>query len=356
MRRLRPVVAIVLFLAVPLPAASADQTPPAAGCAGSDLPVRLSPEGPGGGAPGEHVYVELCLPGRPVSTVQVLVHGMTYDHRYWDFPDPRGGTSRYSYVAAALRAGYATLALDRIGSGRSSHPFSRFVDIDSNAFVVHQAIQALRRGDIPAAGGTRPTFSSVVLVGHSYGSFTTWFESSRYHDVDAVILTGVTHRPNMPRGPIVVFSDLHSAVSDPAFAGNGWDPGYLTSKPGTRYELFYAPATADPAVVALDEATKQTVSSAEIDTFPRILGAPLDIRAPVLLVNGDRDGLFCGAAPIATDCSSPETLMAAERPYLGERLPSLDAVIVPGGGHDLNQMGNAAVLFDAAMRWTDRHL
>jgi hypothetical protein len=309
---------IVLFLvaaAAPIGAGAraGAATPARAGCAGSFLPVGLRPETTAAGR--EQVYVELCVPAVPVATVQVLVHGMTYDH-----------------------------------------PFSRTVDIDSNAFVVHQVIQALRRGAIPGPAGDRPVFSRVALVAHSYGSWTAWFEATRYHDEDGVILTGVTHRPNFPWSAVVVFPNLHPAVTDPAFADRGWDPGYLTSRPGSRYDLFYAPADADPAVVALDEATKQTVTSAEIDTFPRILRTPLDIRAPTLLVNGDRDGLFCGRPPVSTDCSTPEALIAAERPYLGSRVPSLEAIIVPGGGHDLNLMRNSAVLFSGALAWTDRHI
>ena len=37
-------------------------------------------------------------------------------------------------------------------------------------------------------------------------------------------------------------ANLYPAVDDPKFAGSGRDPGYLTSKPGTRESLFYAAA------------------------------------------------------------------------------------------------------------------
>lgn len=37
--------------------------------------------------------------------MQLLVHGATYNHLYWDFPH---GPGYYSYVDAATAAGYAT--------------------------------------------------------------------------------------------------------------------------------------------------------------------------------------------------------------------------------------------------------
>src|ERR1700761_7316660 len=62
----------------------------------------------------------LCADGSPRGrAVQVLIPGLTYGASYWNFPlDP----GRYSYVRAATAAGFATLALDRLGTGPSSHP------------------------------------------------------------------------------------------------------------------------------------------------------------------------------------------------------------------------------------------
>ncbi|MGH3929526.1 MAG: hypothetical protein ACRDTF_06065 [Pseudonocardiaceae bacterium] len=37
-------------------------------------------------------------------------------------------------------------------------------------------------------------FEKVVAVGNSIGTLVTWLEASRYRDVDAVILTGGTHK------------------------------------------------------------------------------------------------------------------------------------------------------------------
>ena len=99
--------------------------------------------------------------------MQLLVHGITYDHRYWNIADPQNPDGdRYSWVAAAAEASYATAAIDRIGNGNSSHPPSLAVNIDSNATAVHRVIQALRAGKVAAPDGAA-AFEKVVLVGHS---------------------------------------------------------------------------------------------------------------------------------------------------------------------------------------------
>ncbi|GLL08520.1 hypothetical protein [Dactylosporangium matsuzakiense] len=52
----------------------------------------------------------LCRPARPTATVQFLMSGFTYDHRYWDSGDR-------SHVQAAVEAGMATYTVARIGVG-----------------------------------------------------------------------------------------------------------------------------------------------------------------------------------------------------------------------------------------------
>jgi pimeloyl-ACP methyl ester carboxylesterase len=316
--------------------------------------IRVSVALAEGKAASHQVFGRLCTPvGRLARAVQLLVHGITYDHGYWDFPDPTGGTDRYSYVAAAHRAGYATFAIDRIGSGRSSRPPGLSVTIDVNASVVHQVVTALRAGFATLDGAT-PPFEKVVLVGHSYGSWTSWVEASKYHDVDAVVLTGVSHR--MPLvGALPKALNLYPAVLDPKFGLFGpVDASYLTTRAGTRYEMFYAPAPADPAVVTHDEATKQTITVGEFAAFPSILVTPLDIRVPVLLVNGPDDQLFCNPSFGGTDCSSAAALVAAESPHLGAQVPRVDAYVLPGAGHDLTPMYNAREFFAATQAWVTR--
>jgi hypothetical protein len=321
---------IAVLVAVALSVVIAPAAPATAGrpsCTDSVLSVSLGPGQPAD----QQVFTRLCRPaGAMPDTVQLLVHGCLYNGRYWDFPDPTAGTDRYSFVAHALRAHHATLAIDMLGTGRSSHPLSSQATVDAGVWVIHQVVQALR-----AAG-----FAKVVEVSWSFGTFFSWLEVSRYQDVDAAIFTGATH--HLAVSPAL----LRDALSlEPA----GPDPGYLTTQPGTRQRIFYDPGPADPAVVAYDEAHKDLMTDSEITGFPAALGEPLDIRVPVLLVLSTTDPLFCGA--LATDCSTAAAMLAQERPFLGPHLPGATAYLLPGSGHALDLGPNATDAFTVEQNW-----
>jgi pimeloyl-ACP methyl ester carboxylesterase len=105
--------------------------------------------------PGAKVYGELCVPsGRAPSTVQLLVHGTTYNHNYWDWPE---NPEVHSHVRAALKAGYATFNVDRLGVGQSTKPASHLVTLAATIDTLHQVITQL-----PAAKNSRVSFISGV--------------------------------------------------------------------------------------------------------------------------------------------------------------------------------------------------
>jgi pimeloyl-ACP methyl ester carboxylesterase len=305
----------------------------------------------------QYLFVKLCLPtGRIPRGVQVLVHGITYDHRYWNIADPADpDANTYSWEYHANRAGYATAAIDRLGSGASSHPLSVFVDITSNSTVLHDLIQALRAGTVAAPGGRHVAFTKVALVGHSFGSITSMIEASRFRDVDAVVLTGFSNKLNLT-GALNVVTKSYPAFLDPQFAGTLLDPGYQTPQPGTERSLFYAPGTdVDARIIARNEATKGTYTLSEIDNMPLALATVLKIDVPVLIENGTLDGIFCSHSllDLGTDCSTNARVVAQERPYFPDA-PSLTSILVPGVGHDLNAFRRATSAFHAANSWLQR--
>jgi pimeloyl-ACP methyl ester carboxylesterase len=332
-------------------------------CKESTVPVTLEPATyvPGSsalaGSGGRYeLFVRFCQPkAKPSTTVQVLVHGITYDHRYWNIPDP-DGTDRYSWEAAAAKAGYATLAIDRLGAGGSSHPPSPQVDINTNASAVRALIHALREGNVPnPAPGT--AVEKVVLVGHSYGSMTSWFAASDNSEVDALVVTGATHNVREIGTPLEVSAPLYPAVLDPAYASSGYDPGYLTIRPGTRAEPYYAPDTNyDKRVLAADEAIKGTVTFWELNNYPLIFRTRLNISAPVFLLIGTKDGIFCSLQPgdMGAPCDSEDKLIANEKPWLGAE--QVDAHLVYGAGHAINAVRTSQESFGAVQKWVRRTL
>jgi alpha-beta hydrolase superfamily lysophospholipase len=331
----------LLAAAAVAPAAGASTSGPLTlTCSAYTLPVAITDPGPADQA----MWGQLCYRGsRAPATVQLLVHGVTYNHMYWDFPY---GDGYYSYVDAVTAAGYATFDIDRIGDGNSSHPPSSELDLTAGAVALHDVVTALRTGAVDGR-----SFQHVIMVGHSIGSVEAWIEAARYHDVDAVIITGALHALS-PNVPALADNDLYPAADDPKFADSGLDPGYLTTRPGTREALFYDPATANPAVVALDEADKDTSTIGELDGLLSLESEPpgdqpsTQINVPVLVVVGTNDNIFCAGVTVY-NCASAASVQSYESQYYSPAA-HLKVAVIPETGHDL-ALSTTAPITDAVM-------
>lgn len=319
------------------PAAQADD-PSAPRCDRRTVPVHV-------GLASLTISGTYCRPaaGAPDSAF-VLVPGATYSHEYWDFqyePDT------YSFSRGLARNGYASFAIDRLGTGQSSKPLSVTVTSFVQASAVHQVIGLLR-----GSGFDGDHFSRVLLAGHSLGSGIAIIEAATYRDVDGLVLTGIAHRFNLQRAARLVAVETYPAPLDPAFAGTTIDPGYLTTRPGLRKAAFHDPGQVDPAVIQRDEATKDAFSVTEAPdgfAFGMILPYSHRITAPVIIVDGSEDSIACvGAA----DCSSSAALRAQEQPYYAKS-PCLSALVMPNVGHDLNLHPTAPVTQDRVASWAN---
>lgn len=308
-------------------------------CKELTFPVTLSP----GGADIYNVFGVLCARGSiHHKTIQIALHGSTYSHLYWDWPYQ---PETYSYMRRATAAGYAVLSLDRIGIGQSDHPPAADVTIGANAHVVHQIVQALRGGGLVVPSFGRIRAERISLVGHSLGSLIAIEEAATYGDVDGVALTGLTHTVTPALGEVL----LYPASLDPRFAGSGIPDGYLTTVPGGR-TIFYHVPSADPAVIALDEETKETVTVAELETAFPALALSTGIHVPVLVVVGDLDRAFCN------DPSCSESGSIDIEPDFYAPDACAEAVAIPGSGHDLNLHIQAPLAYDAVLEWMDRRV
>ncbi len=300
------------------PSRAAGGTP----CRGYEFTVAMTED-----SPAEHqVYGELCTRGRVTSRtpLQILLHGGTYDHAYWDWPfQPR----RYSYVEQATRQGFATLNLDRLGYGRSDHPDPNGLDFAVHGYVTHQIVRLMDA-----------RFRTIVLNGHSMGGITAEHAAAR-GGVDAVIISGLaadrgTDRSETKR-PEPTF---HPAEQDPQFADAGLPPGYLTSIPGTRAGMFLDGGEYDPAIVPYEEKLKDTVAMAEL----RAVQGPPERRAattvPTLYVLGRFDLIACGDTG---DCRTDPAASTTDR-------------IIDGAGHSLNTGTHAGTFYRATFSWLAR--
>ncbi|WP_156934647.1 alpha/beta hydrolase [Pseudonocardia spinosispora] len=347
------------FLDVPVPASVLDeQMVPAPGA--NVLAKAVNP-----GKPDLTVHGRLCLPhDGQVKTVMLALHGITYNNGYWNVGfEPE----KYNYSRYMTDAGYAIFAIDRLGAGKSSKPPAALVTLDAQAAMVHQLIGKLRHGDI---GGHR--FERVVLVGYSYGSATTWRETSKYNDADAIITTawGSTFQ----NGPLLrVFSTFQPAQLDPQFRDR--PPGYLTLGPtGRDQDYFYDLSNVDPKMLRYS-ATEldDTLTAGEVASFyPRFGAVPLgqvpggstelelplphqtkSITVPTFLVNGTGELFFCGVNQ--QHCTSSQELQRQESKYFSEAA-CFRAAVIPNSGHNLNLQRNAPFAFETMRTFADEVL
>jgi len=297
----------------------------AAACSSVEIDAELA-----GGLVSGSITGTLCIPPGATS-VELLLHGFTYGQYYFDLPFQ---PELYSFVQVAHARGFATLNIDRLGTVGSLQPLSPFVTMDNQASVVHQVVGALRSGSLGVA------FEKVVLVGHSSGSLIAYLEAGRFQDVDALVATGASHELNAVNIATRVLGQSAPALLDPKFAGLLLDPGYVTTLPGRR-DTFYEVGNADPQVIALDEELKQTATLEEaLTVLPDfILNESANINLPVLAVNGEREPFFCNGL-LAGDCSSSDALRESERVFYGPDA-QVDAIVVPGAGHDVTLELNA---------------
>ncbi|HEY8998867.1 MAG TPA: alpha/beta hydrolase [Candidatus Saccharimonadales bacterium] len=293
------------------------------------------------------MYGQYCVPiGLPSQTLQLLVHGGTYNHTYWDFS---GFNGEYSYVQAATEAGYATLAIDRLGYGNSTRPASTDVTFDNEVSTLHAVVQAVRSGSIGIQ------VRRIEGIGHSLGSGTIVGDAAAYPgDFDAIALTGYGQQVS-PTVAQLNAQYFEPANNLPQFAN--LDAGYETNRPGTRGlgGLYYLPL-ANPAVVAKDQASEDTVTKTELASRPQ--GGTVqttELKVPVLLADGQYDSHYCldnavGQPPhVGANCATPQAFQQSNEAYYPN---ACFATSLLNSGHDINLHLTAQQSFRTLLEWS----
>lgn len=314
------------------------ESPSGADCKDLSFPVRQFE----GDQNVQQVFGQFCSRGEidESTPVQVLIHGGSYNHAYWDWPYE---SDKYSYVAAATQQGYATLNIDRLGYGRSDRPLPVTLDFRVAGYVTHQLVQYLR------AGAVGPQFQKVILNGHSMGGLTAQREASAYKDVDGVIVTGVGHN-FAPKGIAQVADKFYPADLDSRFQGK-IPPGYLTTLPGNRADTFVRPGDYDPGIEPVEEQLKDTLSPTEltgITTDSYDASITRGIEAPVLYALGQHDLIWC---PTTEDCNT-DPQFAAEGSFYGPEA-EYTSYVVPDSSHSVNVTKSAPQFYQETFRWLD---
>ncbi|KZV79443.1 hypothetical protein EXIGLDRAFT_782333 [Exidia glandulosa HHB12029] len=289
------------------------------------------------------IQLRYCEPSMAVhsrkDTIQVLVHGITYNTEYWDASFQ---PNMYSYVRFAAAQGYATLNMARIGDGKSDRPDPiKVVQSPLEVAVLVNIIKAARAGHIP---GANRKFGTIVYAGHSYGSILlNGVVISEPKLVDAAIFTGYAH----------VTIDASQLSLQPARDNNPARFGHLppdyitTTNASTRGADFYGPAGSfDPAALTFDEAHKDTATTGGLLTVSYTITTAPEFKGDVLTINGDQDSFFCPEP----NCAN---IQGEGKFYPQAR--SVEAAVTSGAGHSLNYQITAQRSYGTIQAWLTRH-
>lgn len=209
--------------------------------------------------------------------LQVLVHGVSYDHRYWDAP-VIGGRD-YSYANFMIARGFDVLALDLPGVGASDAPPEGGFTLKDTAATLSAIIRKMKTEGGPAG----EQFSRVASIGHSLGANVAVYAEANWPAADALVVTGAGYFQDRPK--------------------TNWKPGeregllrrpYADIPADARLKFYHSPQV-DPAVVEYDNTRLRTSLPSQlwkdciaVSTGVVASGAE-SVRCPVLIQLGEQD-------------------------------------------------------------------
>ena len=309
-----------------------------------------------------NISAKLCIPptGAKKSHLQIATHGLGFDKRYWD---PTINPSEYSYVDAALAAGYRILTYDRLGTGLSDKPDAyNVVQAPLQLEILRGIISQARSGELLQCArlsnsSTAPaSFDKIITVGHSFGSFLTTALLATYPNLtDAAVLTGYIPNNQLANMAITSGGLLYAAENDPTlFSDRG--SGYIV--PGTRSSLqagFFsmrANTTSglggfEPELLDYAFSIRQPTTVGEwVSGGTLNLGPAPGFRGPVQFVVGEFDFAVCKG-----DCRGTYSEEALKIIY--PHVSDLKVYLQDGTGHGLTLHRGANVGYKVTLDWLE---
>lgn len=304
---------------------------------------------------------EYCTPSKPgnkANTLHLLTHGLGFDRSYWDFYLPSNKfDTQYSYVHAATAAGYSTLSWNRLGIAPSTiaNPYTE-VQAPVELALLAQ-LTTLARSAHPSISGLHTAPTTIIHVGHSWGSFLTQaLATSAPSLVDAVVLTGWS-TSSAYMSNFISSGTLHLATENqPArFPAATYSNGFLTWPDALANQFaFFAYPHFDPAVLEYAEAqAKQPFTLGEFLSQQALPAADADetkqadsTGPTVYIVASGQDMLFCGG-----NCTG---IVGEDVPETKAAFPNaaeLKVDVLDGFGHGLNLHYGADRAYEKIMMW-----
>ncbi|KAK3363186.1 Alpha/Beta hydrolase protein [Lasiosphaeria hispida] len=260
------------------------------------------------------------------NTLQLLVHGITYNSTMWG---GYGLDDRYNWHKYANADGYHTLAIDRLGQGLNTRTLDPLNVIQPALHVeaIHQLITAVRT-DSPKNALDRG-FNKIAYVGHSFGSMIgTSIALNHPGDATALVLTGYS--------TTIDFRVIQSIHLEPAAAHSparfpGVAPGYVVfASESERESAFYGGAY-DPDVAQHDFAYEDVLTAGEFAAQAVLFQPAVGYTGNVLAVTGADDIIFCPLGGVA----SCETILRETGDAFYPNASSFEVYAPADTGHDL---------------------
>ncbi len=291
----------------------------------------------------ERKWAKLCLLQKNVGQkpLQTLIHGLTYNHRYWDSKRINGRS--YSYARFMARKGFVVLALDLLGSGKSDVPNGNDLNIVESVSSIAQVLVSLKSGK----NSLHCSFKKVILVGHSLGSILSVATLGAVPQAaDALVVTGWAWTP-------------HEALPETLVSSIIEGPSYVQLPPQGREAFFYFLPKTDPAVIQFDNGplSDQTPKgiftqgepllaamargNADDKEFIKIFSRSNQIRVPVLIQLGEFDVI------------APSRLADQEAEFYPNS-PKVKVQTLSNIGHVFNLHVNNQKSWKRVKRWLDR--
>ncbi|KAJ9609753.1 hypothetical protein H2200_006081 [Cladophialophora chaetospira] len=312
-----------------------------------------------------HTYnigAQLCTPSQPAGSgggkadiLQIATHGLVFNKKYWD---SEVQPERYSYVHAAVNAGYSILTYDRLGTGASDKPDAyNIVQAPLQLEILAQITKAARSGALAAVAKSHfnhssiPPFSKIVHIGHSFGSILTGGLLARYPELsDGAIETGWLVNAHTGDYNQDSFGWQFAAENDPVRFGKRGS-GYMVV--GTKSSLqqgFFHAGSFDPKLLTYANSIKDTTTVGEVLSAASIIGLPgANFTGPVQHFLAEDDAVVCGG-----DCKNTFNITQLQGLFY-PKASAVDVYVQPKTGHGLVLHNNATAGYQVMFDWLGRN-
>ncbi|KAL6229205.1 hypothetical protein BDW75DRAFT_245936 [Aspergillus navahoensis] len=261
---------------------------------------------------------------------------------------------KYSYVDAALNAGYSILTYYRLGVGPSEKPDGyEIVQMSVKTEILKELAVLARSGTLSEKAPSIHVLSSdkVVLGGNSCGSGLTIAVLANYpHLADGAVSTGLIPNTQFGAAGQRAFGLVYAAISNPSRFGDR-GRGYLVQ--GTESSLqqvFFKKGSFEPEMLKYANSIKETGAAGGLVSFPAALAmSAAGFMGPILFALAEYDMGTC-----LGDCKDTYNLTALKDgmfPGAGDVRVHLQL----GSGHALTLNVNATGHYEAIFAYLREH-